>query len=72
MTNHPNALAGGGSSLVVAAIVYLLSLIGVSIPEPPLAVGIFLGGCVCAVVLFIGREGLRGVFRLVWQGRSRS
>jgi len=70
MQKHPNAKAAGGSAGALAVILYLLTLVGVELPEPPLPVGIILGGAVSGLVLFIGRNGVRGLFRLVWRGRS--
>ncbi len=70
--SHPNATAAGatgiGAGIVVATITWLLSLFGVTVPDPPLAVGIFIGGLVSSFVLLIGREGLRGLGRRIWRG----
>lgn len=67
---HPNATVGGGAPAAAATILYLLSLFGIDLPDPPLEVGILIGGVLAAVFLFIGRKGLRGIGRLLWQGDS--
>ena len=67
---HPQATAAGSSASAVAVLIYLLSLAGVEIPDPPLAVGILLGGAISALVLAVGRGGLRGIVRTLWRGRS--
>lgn len=67
---HPNARAAASSSAIVATILYLLSLVGVDLPEPPLPVSIFLGGIIASLVLFIGREGFAGLFRRLARGES--
>lgn len=63
---HPNAVAsfasaGGGG----AALVYLLALAGVDLPAPLVPV---VAGALSALVLFLGRNGLRGLVRVVWRG----
>jgi hypothetical protein len=65
---HPNAVAGavggaGGGPLIV----YVLSLFGVEVDPYVAAV---IAGASASLALFIGRSGVRGVFRLVWRGRS--
>jgi len=65
---HPNARAAAGAGGTVAVVIYLLSLFGISVPDPPLAVGVAIGGAVSAIFLLVGRAGIRGVFRLLWRG----
>ncbi len=69
-TLHPNATAAASSGAGVAVLIYLLALVGVAVPEPPLAVGIFAGDAVSALVLALGRGGIRGIARTLWRGRS--
>jgi putative flippase GtrA len=65
---HPNALVGGGSGIGGGlVVVYVLSLAGVDV-DPMIAAAIA-GGC-SALVLFVGREGIRGLVRRVWRGGS--
>jgi hypothetical protein len=68
MQKNPNAIVGGGSGVAGGvAVVYVLSLFGIDV-DP--MVGAIIAGGFSAVVLFLGREGVRGLFRLVWRGRS--
>lgn len=66
--NHPNAAAAGTSSGLTVLVVWLLSLAGVDV-SPEVAAA--LAGAVATVVLLIGRDGIGGVARIVWRGRSR-
>ncbi len=70
LSSHPNAKAAASSGAGVAVLIYLLSLVGVDVPDPPLAVGIFAGSAVSALVLAIGRGGIRGIALTLWRGRS--
>jgi hypothetical protein len=70
VTEHPNAVVGGGAPTSVAAILYLLGLFGVDIPDPSLGAGIAIGGGISALALLIGRVGIRGIARHLWGGRS--
>lgn len=63
--NHPNAVAGGSSGLGAALVVYLISLAGYEIPG---WVGAAAAAAAASVFLFVGRNGVRGVIRLVWRG----
>lgn len=63
---HPNATVGatvGGSATVV---VLLLGALGVTI-DPALAALVATGAT--AVVLFVGRNGVRGAVGIVWKGK---
>lgn len=66
--SHPNAAAGlvGGSG-GGALLVYLLALVGVHVP---LVFAPALGGFAAAFVLFVGRNGLRGIVRVAWRGTA--
>lgn len=70
MHSHPNAASALGTGGAVAAILWLLSVLGVHVPEPPLEVSIFLGSLAAALVLAIGRRGLVGIGHLIWRGQS--
>lgn len=67
MRKHPNAIAAGGSSIGGVLVVWLLSLLGVEIDG---VIGAAITGGLATVALFIGREGLRGLFRRLWRGQS--
>lgn len=67
---HPNAAAAAASAWIAAALIYLLGLFGVSVPDPPLEVAIGLGGIASALALFIGRRGVRGLVSLIWRGQG--
>lgn len=67
MNKHPNAAVatGGGGIGVLAA--YLLGKAGVQLePEAAAAISTAIAG----LALFIGRNGVRGVIRLLWRGRT--
>lgn len=66
--SHPQAgvaLASGGA---FAATVYLLSVFGVTVPDPPPGVEAFLSALVVAIVFAIGRRGILGIARLILRG----
>lgn len=66
MTNHPNAVVGGASGAGVGTlVVWLLGRYGVSLDAEVAAT---IAGGISAVVLFIGKNGLRGAWHLVWRG----
>jgi hypothetical protein len=68
MSNNPNAVVGGGIPGSVAAILFVLRVAGVEIPDPPLEAGIAIGAVLSGTVLLIGRRGIKGVIGLVWKG----
>ena len=68
---HPNATAAGTAAGVVGAVLWLLEAAGVDVPEPPVHVTVWIGGAVSAVVLVIGRDGLRGLARRIWRGETK-
>lgn len=65
---NPNAVIGGSSGVGGGVVVvYALTLVGIDV-DP--MVGAAIAGVISAVVLYVGREGVRGLFRLVWRGRG--
>lgn len=70
MSKHPNSATALGSASVVAVVLYVLSLFGVEVPEPPMEVTLALGGLASSLALLIGRSGVRGLLSMVWRGRG--
>lgn len=68
MSRHPNAtvalVAGSGLGSITA---WVLALAGA--PVPPEVAAAIAGG-IAAFGLMVGRDGLRGVARAVWYGKS--
>jgi len=65
--NNPNAaVAGGGTSLSVL-VVWLLGHFHVALSAED---GAVIAGALATVVLFIGREGIKGAWRRVWGGQD--
>lgn len=66
IARHPNAsVALGSGSGLGALVVWLVGLSGTAMPAE---VGAAIGGSVAAIALFIGRRGIKGVIRALWQG----
>lgn len=65
MTKHPNATVAGGTGGTAALVVALLHASGIDIS---LDLAVAITAAVPPVALFIGRNGLRGVIRVVWRG----
>ena len=66
MNNHPNATAGGYSAAAALLLVYLLH----TYAHTELSIyyaGLIVGGA-AAVVLFIGRRGIKGALQGLWLG----
>jgi hypothetical protein len=66
MKNPNAAVAGGGTSLSVL-VVWLLGHFHVALSAED---GAVIAGALATVVLFIGREGIRGVWRRIWGGEQ--
>ena len=65
--NNPNAaVAGGGTSLSVL-VVWLLGHFHVALSAED---GAVIAGALATVVLFVGREGIKGAWRRVWGGED--
>jgi hypothetical protein len=63
--NATAALAAGGG--VGPAVVYLLALAGVHLDA---YAGVAVSSAAATIVLFIGRNGIRGAIRLIWRGKG--
>ena len=62
---HPNAAVAAGGSSLSAIVVWLLGHFHVALSAED---GAVIAGALATVVLFIGREGIRGVWRRIWGG----
>jgi len=67
MVKNPNAAVAAGGSSLSAIIVWLLGHFHVALSAED---GAIIAGAVSAVVLFIGREGIKGAWRRVWGGQD--
>ena len=65
--NNPNATLAGGTTGVAAAVTYLLSLTTWNVPP---TVAVLAAGGVTTLLLFIGRNGIRGLFKMIWRGQG--
>lgn len=68
ITNHPNATTAGGTGSLSVLLVYLLSVFGVHI-DPALAAAI--PTILTTAVLWIGKKGIKGTFRAIWDGPGK-
>ena len=67
MSRNPNAsVALGWGSGAGTLLVWLVGLSGVEMPAEVAAV---VGGAVASLMLFLGREGIRGALERVWWGK---
>lgn len=66
MNKHPNAIVGGTAGIGGGEIaVEVLDVLGVHVSGPA---GVLIAGALTAVALFVGRRGLRGVWRVIVNG----
>lgn len=66
---HPNAVVGGAGGIGGGvAVVEILDQLGVHV-SPALAATI--AGAAAALVLFVGRNGLRGLAHVIWRGTGQ-
>lgn len=66
--NHPNATMAGGSTGVGVLVVYLLgNVFHVSISAE---LGAAISGTTATALLFIGRNGLLGLWKSIWHGKG--
>lgn len=68
MKTNPNTNAGGIGGAIGVAITWLLGHYHVAL-SPEAGAAIATG--TAALVLYIGRDGLGGVFRILWRGTAR-
>lgn len=66
MKPHPNAAVAGGTTGVGLLIIWLLGLLGVTLSAEA---GAAIAGAATTVVLFIGRNGIAGAWRLLLHGK---
>lgn len=67
--SNPNATAAGATSGLAAVITWTVGYFaGVDVPAP---VAVAAAGAFSTVVLVIGREGIRGIFRRLWAGEDQ-
>lgn len=64
---NPNAIVAGGTIGPGVLVVWLLGHFGVNMSAE---VGTVIGGAAAALLLFVGRNGLLGVWRRVWRGQE--
>lgn len=64
---HPNAATAGGVSAVALVIVWVAGRAGVTLSAEE---GALLAGAASAVVLFVGKNGLRGAWDRIVNGAS--
>ncbi len=70
VARHPNAsVALGSGSGLGALVVWLVGLSGTAMPAE---VGAAIGGIAAACALFVGRTGIKGIARALWQGQQAS
>ncbi len=68
MNSHPNASVAAGTGGLTTLILYLAELRGWHV-DPLLASGI--ATVAAAIVLFIGRRGLKGAITSLWAGSPK-
>lgn len=62
---HPNAVVAGSSGGSAATLVLVLSAFGITLP---LAAAVALVAVVPPVALFVGRRGIKGTLKALWEG----
>ena len=68
MNKHPNALAALVSGVGIGnVLIWALGFAGVAVPDH---IAVTLGGGLAALVLLIGREGVRGLAGILWSGQK--
>lgn len=67
VTQNPNATVAGGTTGFVIFVVWLAGYLGLDLTAE---MGAFAGGGLATLVLAIGRDGIRGVIRRLWSGKS--
>ena len=64
---HPNATVAGGTSGAGVALVWLLGYLGVHISAE---IAVVIAGALTTLALFVGRNGVAGVWRLIVNGNK--
>lgn len=64
---HPNATVAGGSTGAGALIVLILSKLHITLTAYE---GLLIAGGIGTIILFIGRNGISGVWHTVWRGNK--
>jgi len=64
---HPNAAAAAGGSGLSVFVVWLLGHFHIDLSAED---GAIVAGAVASIVLYIGRNGVKGVWRRVWDGQD--
>lgn len=64
---NPNAAVAAGGSSLSAIVVWLLGHFHVALSAED---GAVIAGAVSAVVLFVGREGIKGAWKRIWGGQG--
>lgn len=67
MKNNPNATIAGGTGTLGVLLVWVLSLFSVEITS---VIAAALTGALITITLFIGRKGLKGLFKVIWKGEE--
>lgn len=62
---NPNAAVAAGGSSLSAIVVWLLGHFHVALSAED---GAVIAGAVSTVVLFVGREGIKGIWKKIWDG----
>jgi hypothetical protein len=66
IAKHPNAsVALGSGSGLGALIVWIVGIAGIAMPAE---VGAVVAGVIAGAALFIGKEGLKGLWHAIWFG----
>lgn len=69
-SDNPNAAVAGGGGLASVGVVWFLGNVYPHV-EISAELGAAIAGGVSAVLLFVGREGLRGIVRVILNGTGR-
>lgn len=65
--DNPNASTVGGVTLLASLVTWGAGALGYQL-EP--AVSVAIAGAISTAVLFVGRTGIRGLARMIWQGKE--
>lgn len=65
--NHPNAAVAGGGTGLAVFVVWLAGHLHVALSAED---GAVIAGGLATIVLFIGRNGVKGLWRRIWDGQD--